>query len=65
MQNKYDPYAILILKEDKAFGYVPREYSKIIASEIDIEETEYEIIVENIIDNEHYKQIEVRLTKNG
>ena len=64
-QNKYDPYAILILKEDKAFGYVPREYSKIIASEIDIEETEYKIIVENLIDKEQYSQIEVRMTKSG
>jgi helicase len=64
-QNKYDPYAILILKEDKVFGYVPREYSKIIASEIDIDETEYEIIVENIIDKELYRQIQVRMTKSG
>jgi len=64
-QNKYDPYAILILKEDKAFGYVPREYSKTIASEIDIEEAKYEIIVENVIDKEQYKQIEIRMTKSG
>ena len=65
VQNKYDPYAILILKEDKPFGYVPREYSKIIASDIDIEETDYEVVVENIIENKQYNQIEVIMTKSG
>jgi len=64
-QNKYDPYAILILKKNNAFGYVPREYSKIIASEIDIEETKYEIVVENVIDKKQYKQIEIRMIKIG
>ncbi len=65
IHNPYDPYAILILKEDKAFGYVPREYSKIIASEIDIEETEFEIIVTRIDDKKEYREIEVKMTKSG
>ncbi len=64
-QNKYDPYAILIMKKNKPFGYVPREYSKIITPEIDIEETEYEVVVENVIENEQYNQIEVKMIKNG
>ncbi len=64
-QNKYDPYAILILKGDKAFGYVPREYSKIIATEIDIEETKYKIIVEKVIKKTKYKKVGIRMIKIG
>ncbi|MCK5146823.1 DEAD/DEAH box helicase [bacterium] len=63
--NKFDTYAILILKGTNEFGYVPREYSKFIASEIDIEETKYEIIIVNINDKEEYKEIEIRMTKSG
>ena len=62
-QNKYDPYAILILKENKAFGYVPREFSKIIASEIDIEEVKYEIVVVGINEKESYNEIRIKMLK--
>ena len=63
--NEFDPYAILVLKEDNEFGYIPREYSKLIASEIDIEETKYEILVVSINDKEEYNEIEIRMTKSA
>jgi len=63
--NEFDPYAILISKEHNEFGYIPREYSKLIASEIDIEETKYEIIVVSINDKEEYNEIEIRMKKSA
>lgn len=63
--NEFDPYAILILKGDDELGYIPREYSKLIASEIDIEETIYEIAVTKINGKEEYNEIEIRMTKSG
>ena len=41
-QNEFDPYAIMIMKGENQLGYIPREYAKLIASEIDIESSKYE-----------------------
>lgn len=60
-QNPYDPYAIKLFKEEKEIGFVPREYSKVIASEIDINETRYRVRVLNVIENKSYNRIEVRM----
>jgi len=62
-KNKFDPYAILILKGNSPIGYVPREYSKILSAEIDIEETEYQIIVTNVLEKEKYNALEVIMNK--
>ncbi|MCK4359766.1 MAG: DEAD/DEAH box helicase [Candidatus Cloacimonetes bacterium] len=61
--NEFDPYAILILKEDHTIGFIPREYSKILSAEIDIEGTEYEMFVTNILEKESYNEIEVMMNK--
>lgn len=63
IKNQFDPYAILILIEKKPFGYVPREFSKYLSAEIDIEESEYEIHIINIVDKEKYNEIEVEIKK--
>lgn len=60
-QNPYDPYAILISKDNKLIGYVPREYSKLISSEIDIEEVSYDIKVIEVIEKKEYNEIKVNI----
>ena len=47
-ENQYDPYAVLVMKDKKALGYIPREYTKFIATEMDINETKYDIKITNI-----------------
>lgn len=61
--NQFDPYAIIIKKNDKELGYIPREYSKLIASEIDIEDSKYPIIVNSITSKENYNEINVQMSK--
>jgi len=63
VQNDYDPYAIIIMKDENDIGYVPREYSKLISSEIDIEDSTYNINVININEKESYNEIEVQMIK--
>ncbi|MBN2616579.1 MAG: DEAD/DEAH box helicase [Bacteroidales bacterium] len=62
-QNQFDPYAILIMKNGNALGYIPREYSKLIASEIDIEDSNYSIIIDDITEKENYNEIYVQMNK--
>jgi len=62
-QNEFDPYAIIIMKGDRQLGYIPREYSKLIASEIDIESSNYLIIVSSVNPNENYNEIVVQMVK--
>lgn len=62
-QNEFDPYAIIIMKGENQLGYIPREYAKLIASEIDIESARYTIIVSSINPKEKYNEIEVQMIK--
>jgi helicase len=62
-QNQFDPYAVLIMKNGNALGYIPREYSKLIASEIDIEDSNYTIIIDDITEKENYNEIYVQMHK--
>lgn len=59
--NEFDPYAIIILKGENPIGYVPREYSKIIASEIDIEDKKYEILINKINIKEKHNDVAVTM----
>jgi helicase len=61
MENEYDPFAIKILFKNKELGYVPREYAKIIATEIDLNEKEYSIKVNFMFEMENYNDIEVEM----
>lgn len=47
--NKYDPFAIMILYAEKPIGFVPRNYAKILSTEIDIEEKSYVVTVAKIV----------------
>lgn len=61
--NNYDPFAIQLLKGENIIGYIPREYSKKIATEIDIENNFFSIFVENTIVKDGFNEIQVRMTK--
>ncbi len=60
-ENKHDPFAIKILKYESAIGYIPRDYAKIISSEIDINNTDYEIKVINVEKVDDYNKIKVKM----
>ena len=61
--NQFDPYAVLILIGDLSLGFIPRELSKLISAEIDIEESRYLIKVLNILDKKEYNEISVIMEK--
>lgn len=58
-ENRYDPFAVFVLKNDKLLGYVPREYAKYIAAEIDLNNSHYvgKVISIRNIDTENYNII--------
>jgi superfamily II DNA/RNA helicase len=62
-KNQYDPYAIRILKDKSELGFVPREYAKIISSEIDLNNMIYRIIVKRVEVLKDYNKILVTMEK--
>ncbi len=60
--NEHDPFAVLIFKNENPVGYIPREFSKIIASEIDIEEKRFYLIVIDVKERINYNDITVQMT---
>lgn len=60
-ENEFDPYAIKLRYNDLILGFIPREYSKIISSEIDLNDTEYIVKVIEIIRQNEFNEIEVEL----
>lgn len=61
--NQFDPYAIKLFFNENELGYVPREYSRLISVEMDINNSEYETQVLNVTQNEDYNSIYVQMTK--
>ena len=61
--NIYDPLAIIILHENNPIGFVPRDYAKILSTEIDIEEKTYESKVVKVIPFGEYNKITVKMTE--
>lgn len=59
--NIFDPYAILITYKNKPIGYVPREYSKYIATEIDLNNSKYGVTPIDIefVPEENYNKIHI------
>lgn len=60
-KNEYDPYAIKIISGSLELGYVPRDLSKIISPEIDMDEKKIEITVKNISIGDIFNEIYVIL----
>ncbi|XHR98270.1 HIRAN domain-containing protein [Mucilaginibacter sp. UC70_90] len=61
--NVYDPFAIEILYNETRLGYVPREFAKLIAVEIDINAAKYSITVLKWMDRTNWDAIHVRMEK--
>lgn len=63
INNENDPYAIQITNEGDCIGYVPQSYSKFISTEIDINHTEYDVTVINILRKNDFNEITISLIK--
>ena len=59
IDNRYDPFAIKIFKDRRELGFVPREYSKLISIEIDLNRVEFEIVVVQVDTRKDYRNISV------
>lgn len=46
-QNKYDPFAIALYYKTTMLGYVPRNYAKLISTEVDLNGTNYNVELTN------------------
>lgn len=60
--NPFDPYAIIITKNENTLGYVPREFSRIIATDIDIEAKDFTIIAIEVKDKGDFSEITARMS---
>lgn len=60
-ENEYDPFAVLVMKNNSVIGYVPREYAKYIATEMDLNNSYYVVKILNTkyVKNENYNIITV------
>ncbi|MDP8205743.1 MAG: DEAD/DEAH box helicase [Candidatus Electryonea clarkiae] len=61
IENKYDPFAIKLYYNDIELGFIPREYSKLISTEIDLNIVEYEIVVVKAKRIRNYRNIGVKM----
>ena len=62
-ENKYDPFAIRVTKGEEPLGYVPREFAKYIATEMDLNNSHYMVNVKNVeyVSRENYNRIMVEI----
>jgi hypothetical protein len=61
--NTFDPFAIEITHGDRRLGYVPREFSKLISVEIDMNATDYKITVLGWREHDDWDEIQVSMVK--
>ena len=61
--NQFDPYAIQVMHNEKPIGYIPKEDSKFISTEMDINHTEYEVKISFIAAKKDYNEIQVILSE--
>lgn len=61
--NQYDPYAIKIFFGQNELGYVPREYSRLISVEMDINNAEYTISVIEVDVKDEYNSVFVKMSR--
>lgn len=64
IDNSYDSFAIKVLDENEnQLGFVPREFSLIISPEIDINETQYNVSIIDIINKTSFNLIKLKIEK--
>ncbi|WP_394903522.1 DEAD/DEAH box helicase [Clostridium butyricum] len=61
--NSYDPFSIKLYYAEKLIGSLPTELSMNIATEIDLNESKYKIIINKIQENEDYNDINITMEK--
>lgn len=62
--NVYDPFAIKILYGKTQIGHVPREFAKIISTEIDLNNQKYKIAIRGISRNKDIDGVEVIMSED-
>ena len=62
-ENEYDPYAIFVMHNNIPIGFIPKEYSKFISTEMDINNSEYEVKILNIYPKTAYNEIYIKISK--
>lgn len=62
-ENQFDPYAIFVMHDGNPIGYIPKEDSKFISTEMDINNTEYEVKISFIVSRGDYNEIQVILSE--
>lgn len=63
-QNPYDPFAIKLFYLGQELGYVPKEYSRLISTEIDLNEKNYTLQILNIAEENEYNNIKIEMCEN-
>jgi helicase len=61
--NEFDPFAIKLFLNNQELGFIPRDLSRIIAIEIDINEVVYKVIVAGVAESNGYNEITITMTK--
>jgi len=62
-QNSYDPFAIFVLNGENILGYVPKEYSRYISTEMDLNDAQYNVEILTMNNQGDYNDIKVRAVK--
>jgi hypothetical protein len=63
IKNEYDPFAIGIYFKNHMIGYVPREISKLISTEIDLNGKEYQVEAVKVEAKKELSEIEVKMAE--
>lgn len=62
-ENQFDPYAIFVMHDGNPIGYIPKEDSKFISTEMNINNTEYDVKVISVTSKGTYNDIQINLEK--
>lgn len=57
-------YLYLLDKNENQLGFIPREFSLIISSEIDINQTQYNVSILDIVNKTSFNLIKLKIDKS-
>lgn len=63
-ENQFDPYAIFVMHDGNPIGYIPKEDSKFISTEMNINNTEYDVKVISVTNKGTYNDVQIDLEKS-
>ncbi len=61
--NSFDPFAIKLLLNNEELGFIPRDLSRIISVEIDINSIQYYVVITDVQERNGYNEITVSMTQ--